>query len=516
MKRARLLCMVLLAAIAAGCAAQRFQQALPPEPKFALPAQPADFLEPVESAIATQHGADVSGFQLLDTNEDGLRWRLALLDSARRSVDMQYYLFYGDATGLLILEHLLAAADRGVRVRLLVDDINMMLRDAGTVRLRDQGAALLDSHPNIELRVFNPWSKRSLVSRAGEVLTDMRRLNQRMHHKMLVVDNRAAIVGGRNIGDEYLGLNEDFNFHDLDVLGIGPVARQASGVFDAFWNSEWVLPASALDIEATPAAAAQARKDLQARLRAVKSLQRFPVEPQDWTREFEALGERLKPGTSEILTDVPKAGEIAQDMIAAVRELMASARRELLIINAYIIPYDKGIAILRERADSGARVRILTNSLASHDVPAVNSHYKQRRRDILEAGAELYEMRHDAAIRSTVADTPPASAKFMGLHSKAMVIDRRRSYIGSMNFDPRSAAINTEMGAVIDSPELAEELAWLIERDMQPENSWQVQLDDAGKLKWVSSDAVVTRQPARNWWQRVQDVFFMMFPASLY
>jgi putative cardiolipin synthase len=195
---------------------------------------------------------------------------------------------------------------------------------------------------------------------------------------------------------------------------------------------------------------------------------------------------------------------------------MASAEKELLIINAYIIPYDKGIGILRELTDSGATVRILTNSLASHDVPAVNSHYKKRRRDILEAGAELYEMRHDAAIQAEVADTPPVSAKFMGLHSKAMVIDRRRSYIGSMNFDPQSAALNTEMGAVIDSPGPGEELARLIERDMKPGNSWQVQLTEGGKLQWVSSDAIVTRQPARNWWQRVEDVSFMMFPASLY
>jgi putative cardiolipin synthase len=513
---AHLLLTLLLTAIISGCAAQRFQQAPRPEPEFALPTQPADYLAPIESAFAAQHGAGFSGFELLDTNEDGLRWRLALLDSARRSIDAQYYLWYGDATGLLLMEHLLAAADRGVRVRLLVDDLNLMLRDAGTVGLRDQAAALLDSHPNIELRVFNPWSKRGLASRAGEMLTDMRRLNQRMHHKMLVVDNRAAILGGRNIGDEYLGLNEDFNFHDLDVLGIGPVARQASGVFDTFWNSEWVLPASALDIEATPAAAARARSELQAGLRMMKPLERFPVEPQDWTREFGVLRERLHAGTSEILTDVPRAGEIAQDMIAAVRELMASAQRELLIINAYIIPYDTGIKILRELTDGGVQVRILTNSLASHDVPAVNSHYKQRRGDLLSAGVELHEMRHDAAIQAEVADTPPVSARFMGLHSKAMVVDRRRSYIGSMNFDPRSAVINTEMGAVIDSPELGEELARLIERDMRPENSWQVQLTEAGKLQWVSSDAIVTRQPARNCWQRVEDVFFMMFPAYLY
>jgi putative cardiolipin synthase len=505
-----------LVLLVSGCAAQRFASVPRPAPEFALPARDSDAFSSIESDIASRRGEQFSGFLLLDSNEDGLRWRLALLDSARYTIDVQYYLWYGDDSGLLLLERLLQAADRGVRVRLLVDDINLLLRDAATVRLRDQGAALLDSHPNIELRLFNPWSKRGLAARAGEALTDMRRLNQRMHHKMLVVDNRAAIIGGRNIGDEYLGLNEGFNFHDLDVLGIGPVAREASAVFDSFWNSDWVLPAEALAIEATPAAAAGARAQLKTVLSQANSLQRFPVEAQDWTREIGALEGGLQAGTSEILTDVPAEGEIAQDMIESIRELMTSARRELLVVNAYIIPYDRGIGILRELTDRGVRTRILTNSLASHDVPAVNSHYKKRRRDILQAGAGLYEMRHDAAIKAEVADTPPISGKFMGLHSKAMVIDRRWSYIGSMNFDPRSAAINTEMGVVIDSPGLGEELARLIERDMGPENSWEVQLVDGNKLRWVSSDAVVTRQPARNWWQRVEDVFFMLFPAELY
>jgi len=507
---------LVLVMLLAGCAAQRFEPAPRPAPEYALPARPDDAFSFIESGIASRHGETFSGFLLLDTNEDGLRWRLALLDSARYTIDVQYYLWYGDDSGLLMVERLLQAADRGVRVRLLVDDINLLLRDAATVRLRDQGAALLDSHPNIELRLFNPWTKRGLAARAGEALTDMRRLNQRMHHKMLVVDNRAAIIGGRNIGDEYLGLNEGFNFHDLDVLGIGPVAREASAVFDTFWNSDWVLPAAALDIEAAPAAAARARVELRSRLAAAKSLTRFPVETLDWTTQIRALRDGLHVGESEILTDVPQAGAIDQDMIAAMRGLMASAERELLIVNAYIIPYEQGIGILRGLDERGAKVRILTNSLASHDVPAVNSHYKKRRRDILQAGAELYEMRHDAAIKLDVADTPPVSAKFMGLHSKAMVIDRRRSYIGSMNFDPRSAAINTEMGVVIDSPGLGEELARLIERDMEPENSWEVQLVDGNKLQWVSSDATVTRQPARNWWQRVEDVFFMLFPAELY
>jgi cardiolipin synthase C len=512
----RLLSLALVLLLFAGCAAQRFEQVPRPPPEYAAPAQSDDAFHAIESRIASLHGGTASGFKLLDTNEDGLRWRLALIDSARHTIDAQYYLWYGDDSGLLLLERLLQAADRGVYVRLLLDDLNLLLRDASTIRLRDQGAALLASHPRIELRLFNPWSRRSLAGRAGEALTDMSRLNQRMHHKILVVDNRAVIVGGRNIGDEYLGLNEAFNFHDLDVLGVGPVAREASGVFDTFWNSEWVLSAAALAIEADPADAERARANLRARLAKRSDLARFPVQAQDWSEELAALGSELRVGESDILTDVPEAGEIAQNMLEAIRGLMASARQELLIVNAYIIPTDHGITTLRELSAAGVRSRILTNSLASHDVPAVNSHYKKWRRPILEAGAELYETRDDAAIKATVADTPPVSAKFMGLHSKAMVIDRRWSYIGSMNFDPRSAAINTEMGVVIDSPELGEELARLIERDMEPENSWQVQLVDGDSLRWVSNDAIVTRQPARSLWQRIQDVFFMLFPEELY
>jgi putative cardiolipin synthase len=512
-ERMLLLALVLLLA---GCAAQRFESVNRPAPEYAAPAPPDGAFHAIESRIASSHGEAVSGFKLLDTNEDGLRWRLALIDSARRSIDAQYYLWYGDDSGLLLVEHLLQAADRGVRVRLLLDDITLLLRDASTVRLRDQGAALLDSHPNIELRLFNPWSRRGLAARAGEALTDMSRLNQRMHHKMLVVDNRAAIVGGRNIGDEYLGLNEAFNFHDLDVLGIGPVARESSAVFDTFWNSEWVLPAGALVIDANAVDAERARENLRTQLAERSDLSRFPVESQDWSAELTALEGELRVGASEILTDVPEAGEIAQNMLEAIRDLMASARHELLIVNAYIIPAEQGIETLRKLDAEGVRVRILTNSLASHDVPAVNSHYKKWRRPMLEAGAELYETRPDAAIKATVADTPPVNSKFMGLHSKGMVIDRRRSYIGSMNFDPRSAAINTEMGVLIDSPELGEDLARLIERDMEPENSWQVQLVDGDSLQWVSDDEVLTRQPARNFWQRIEDVFFMMFPKELY
>jgi putative cardiolipin synthase len=213
---------------------------------------------------------------------------------------------------------------------------------------------------------------------------------------------------------------------------------------------------------------------------------------------------------------VPASGAIEHVMLEQMYAVTGTANRELLIVNAYIIPNDRAIANLRDLKERGVTTKILTNSLASHDVPAVNSHYKQWREKILAAGVELHEMRHDAAIQPLVSDTPPTRAKFMGLHSKAMVIDRQRVYIGSMNFDPRSASINTEMGVIIESAGLATALAELTERDMLPANSWKVELDASGELRWVNNRETLTSQPARDWWQRVEDVIFMAFPKEVY
>lgn len=500
----------------AACAVRTVEPYVRPAPEHAMPARPDGAFSDIESGIRDAHGPKSSGFKLLDTNEDGLLWRLALIDSARHSIDVQYYLWYGDAAGRILAYRLLEAADRGVKVRMLVDDLNTLISDASTVSLRDKVAAWVDAHPNVELRLFNPWTSRELAGRIGEGLTDFERINQRMHNKALIVDNRAAILGGRNIGDEYMGLHEEFNFYDLDVLAIGPVARQASAVFDTYWNSDWVMPVSALKLPVTPEEQSEARATLVKRLTETKSLARFPIPPQSWSAEIAALRGELIAGTSHVHSDIPETGKINHVMLEQIHSMLASAKRELLIVNAYIIPSDRGIATLRTLKSRSVEMKILTNSLASHDVPAVNSHYKAWRRPILEAGAGLYEIRHDAAIRSIAADTPPTRAEFMGLHSKGMVVDRERVYIGSMNYDPRSANINTEMGVFIDSPALAEALAKLIERDVQPANSWRVELTDDGGLRWVNDQETVTIQPARDFWQRVQDVLFMAFPKEMY
>jgi putative cardiolipin synthase len=506
----------VLGVLLAGCASTPVTQQERPRTETALPPLPGGPLYEAESRIAATEGAEVSGFHLLDSNEDGLRWRINLIDAAQHSIDLQYYLWYGDAAGRILTKHLVDAASRGVRVRMIVDDINSMFSDAATVLQRDSRAALLDAHPNIELRLFNPWKNRAISSRVGEMLVDLDRLNQRMHNKSLIVDNRAAILGGRNIGDDYMGLHPEYNFHDLDVLGIGPVARQASVVFDSFWNSAWVLPVAALGIETTEAERHALRDHILEELATAKSLERFPLEWQDPSPALAELRGALHHGTSQVYSDVPTDEGLRHEMLEVIYRLVSTAARELLITNAYIIPADRGVAKMAELSERGVKISVLTNSLASHDVPAVNSHYKQWRKPLLESGVKLYEIRPDAAIQSEVSDTPPTKAQFMGLHVKAMVVDRKRSYIGSMNLDPRSTSINSEMGVIIESPGLAEQLARQMERDMRPENSWNVQFDASGSLRWVSGDEVLTRQPARSEWQRIQDIFFMLFPSDQY
>jgi putative cardiolipin synthase len=338
-----------------------------------------------------------------------------------------------------------------------------------------------------------------------------------MHNKQMIADNRAAIIGGRNLGDEYFGLNPDFNFYDLDVLGIGPVARQASTVFDRYWNSDWVRAIPKPDGEAAAPADDELSAAAMTGLMQNPSLVALGAGRTDWTPEIARLPALLAPGRSEVHTDSPVRDATTRNhMPDAIRTLMRSAKRELLITNAYIIPDDNFMADLRELAGRGVRIRILTNSLSSHDVPAVNSHYGPTRGALLAAGAELFELRADAAMRSEIVDLPPLTAGFVGLHTKAMVIDRERAFVGSMNLDPRSEVINSEMGVIIASPQLAANLAQRMERDMTGENAWQVVAVPGGGLSWRSAAGELDRQPARNFMQRVEDFIFKFFPSSLY
>ncbi|MFV2089339.1 MAG: phospholipase D family protein [Pseudomonadales bacterium] len=494
---------ILVALIISACST--LPDSIEPLPEqFALPAATTGTLADIGASIIHTHEPAESGFHLLENNADALNWRLALIDEAVSSLDLMYYLWHADDSGRLLLKRVIQAADRGVSVRLLIDDL-LLTND-------DRVLMALDQHPNIQFRIFNPWKNRK-VGRVVEFVASMDRLNSRMHNKLLIADTQATIWGGRNIGDNYFGLSDSYNFHDLDVLGFGPVASEASNTFDHFWNSSWTISASVLPEDVDERFVA--RKELQSlrKLQTSDSLEGFPLEPGDWSEEFGELVQKLHFGSSRFIYDTIENGQLVGGLTEPLGSILSTADREILLVNAYIIPDQDFIDELRRLVNRGVHVRILTNSLASHDVPAVNSHYQKWRKPILETGAELYELRPDAAIKKGV-DTPPVRSEFIGLHIKAFVVDRHRIFIGSMNFDPRSVNINSEMGVTIDSATLGAELARRTNWYMEPENAWQVRLTNEGKLIWIDSEKTLTRQPARSIWQRFMNGFFRLLPES--
>jgi putative cardiolipin synthase len=471
----------------------------------ALPSAPEGPLAEVARATQARVGSGRSGFLLIGQNAESLRWRLALIDSATTSLDLQYYLWYGDASGTLLLRAILRTADRGVRVRLLVDDIALFGKD--------EALAAIDVHPNVELRIFNPWHMRENAGgRLVGFLARSEQLNRRMHNKLTVADNRVAICGGRNLGDQYFGLSEGSNFHDLDVLAVGPVVHELSEAFDVFWNAEPVVIGGQLVDSVDDDRLVAHRKRLDDRVESSARLTGFPLERRDWSDRLDGLPSRLHAGTGHAVYDRPGEGAVADgSSVAGLGKAVDGARFELIFENAYWVPNQNSVDQLRAVAERGVQVRILTNSLSSHDVPAVNSEYKKWRQQVLETGTELHELRHDAAIKA-LQDTPPVSSEYIGLHTKAFVVDRDIAYIGSHNLDPRSHVINTELGLLVKSPGLAGELAEMIERDMGEENSWRVALDEDGDVVWIAEEVQLTRQPARNGWQRVLDGFFGILP----
>ena len=489
--------------LVAGCASISTDMQARPVQVAISPAQ-SGIIARTAARFADAAHPDQSGFHLLDANADALNWRLALIDSAESSLDLMYYLWYGDEAGQLLLKHVIRAAERGVEVRLLVDDL-ILIGD-------DKGLVALDRHPHIQLAIFNPKRQRKL-GRALEFIGRFGELNTRMHNKLVVADNHAAIIGGRNIGNHYFGLDEKYNFADLDVIGFGPVAQQSSELFDHFWNSDWTVPAAQLPARVTADEAREEFEKLRNQLKSSEVLVGFPVEPRDWSAEIGELTPKLRPGSSEVVFDHFIDGELQQAMRDPLGEAMDAAEKRIDIVNAYIIPGQNFIDGAASLSNRGVDITILTNSLESHDVPAVNSHYKKWRKPLLDAGVRLFEFRADPEIKKQV-DTPPVVSGFSGLHSKAFVVDGRTVFIGSMNFDPRSADINSEMGVLIDSPGLGQDAQELISRYTAPQNAWQVTQSPDGVLTWISDEASVTRQPARSSWQRVLDALFRLLPTS--
>lgn len=429
-----------------------------------------------------------SGFRFLSTGTESLQYRIALIRAAEKTIDLQYYTIHDDVSANLLLEALIRAASRGVRVRFLIDNISM-----GEV---DRSLTILDGVKNIEIRVFNPMVTRhqSYLSRLGSVISDFSKAFKRMHNKALIADNQLAIIGGRNLGDEYFEAHSDNNFKDADMLTAGPITASISHSFDRYWNGPDTFPISAL------------RQPIHTQDEITKLRQELNAH---WEKEagtedgkktlLSNLGERLKNGEvgltwakAELRADEPEKinnnpGDAESKPLASLEYLSQNAKNEFIIISPYFVPQDSGVAWLADLVGRGIKVRILTNSLASTDVIAVHTGYRRYREALIRAGVELYEFKpiDDKRPRQRLfGGTAPANAS---LHAKMYIVDRQTLLIGSFNLDPRSQSLNTEIALVIHSPEIAAQALRLFEDAITSHASYRLTLDHSGLL-WTTQE----------------------------
>jgi putative cardiolipin synthase len=463
---------------------------------------------------------DQSGFHLLPGGLDAFAARVLLAYRAERTIDAQYYLMHNDLTGKLFLDVLLKEANLGVRVRLLVDD---MALDNGS---KEINVAALDAHPNIEIRVFNPFHRGTArwiqyVSRLGEV-------TRRMHNKSFTIDNQVTIIGGRNIGNEYFEVDDSLVFGDLDVLAVGPVVGEVSKMFDLYWNDALSFPVTALvknnsEPEHLAAVERYLTDFVQQQRDSVylRALRESPIVDliRHWSFEFDW-------GEAEVLYDDPAkiTADRDQDQFKLTTRLnpyLDEVDKELLIFSPYFVPGKDGVAQLVKMRKRGVRVRILTNSLASTDVAIVHAGYARYRKPLLRAGVEIYEIDRTLTRRQRREKKGPAGSSKASLHAKSFVIDGERAFIGSLNFDPRSIIENTELGIMIESPTIATEMTGWFDR-IANEASFRLALEKGSKgdsrLVWHrdrgDGSEVYTTEPNTSFWRRFGVGFMRLLPIE--
>ncbi len=477
-------------------------------PSFALSDTQDTFLAKTAGALGDP-GDGRSGVRLITSGPEALALRLLLIEKAERSVDAQYYILHGDVAGTLVAGELLKAADRGVRVRLLLDD---MYTDE-----YDPMAYALTHHPNMEIRLFNPFRRE--VSRTVGGLFDFGRVNRRMHNKSMTFDNQVSIVGGRNIGDPYFAAGEDSNYDDLDLLAAGPVVRGVSAIFDAYWNSPYAVPAAAA-IGEPPAGMTldAAREKLMALYREARRTEYGAAVTEDIERQVRTGRYELTWVPAKVMADSPDkaAGETDAVLASSLMPVLLGARSELAVVTAYFVPGEGGTKLLTSLAQRGVKVTILTNSLDSTDVEPVHGHYAHYRKALLDAGVELWELRPDKVRPDRKLIHLGQSRS--GLHSKAFAVDGRYLFVGSFNWDPRSAGINTEMGILVDSPEVAQAAVSRLMRDL-PGYAYRLRLSDEGEIEWVSrgpdgGEIVYEHEPSESAWRKFRTDLYGALPIG--
>jgi cardiolipin synthase C len=437
-----------------------------------------------------------SGVELVRYGLDALSARLALIDTAERTLDLQYYVWLPDAAGRLLAERVLRAADRGVRVRILLDDIG------GTAS--DKVLLALDAHTNVEVRIFNPIANRTF--RKLSSILDLQRVNRRMHNKSFTADASVTILGGRNIAENYFAVGEETRYVDYEVIATGPVVKDVFTMFERFWYSPSSIPIQALiPKHISPAQLAEMRAALAAKVQVTTNLPGFKVVR---ASEIGAAVRRhdlpLEWGSVRLLRDLPEKVTTDPDdpsthLLPALRAAVNETTNVLAVVSPYFVPGKQGTAFLLSLRRRGVRVVVLSNSLAANDVTAVHAGYRRYRKPLLRAGVEMWEMKPDVEIR--VAEGHHAAApQSKGeepkstLHAKSLIFDRQTLFVGSFNLDPRSASLNTEMGLIIHIPKLARTTAQALEEQL-PQNAYRLKLvpdsgpcKESGHIVWLSQE----------------------------
>jgi putative cardiolipin synthase len=499
----------------------------------------------------------LSGVATLQDGPESFAARVALARFSRQSLDMQYYIWDGDLSGTYLMSEVLDAADRGVRVRLLLDDhpsgglvegVLQQLASAarafgaeledGFAKVtpqtmqshhriralmdevnsggRDLVGAALDTHPNIEVRMFNPNKSRHGFARMVHLVADFGRLNRRMHNKIFAADNQLAVVGGRNIGDKYYGLHPEHNWRDLDMLVRGPVVRDISTSFDDFWNSEWAVPVAAFTWKTrSDRRLSDLRHELDAFFEAEKDARLRELDDDTIVADrLRKASSRMVHAPARVVADRPvkfhRNGEaVVADALAALAD---GSHHEILVESAYFVPEKRTFSRMEQRVAEGVTVCTLTNSLASTNHLTVHAGYIRHRKDLLRSGVRMHELkpakgearRFGFLVRDSRA----------GIHTKAVVFDRERVFVGTFNLDPRSAELNTEIGIVVDSPVVSRQVADFIREGMSPDLSWHVQLGRPGhvhtgdrRMCWCSGDPamphIVSHEPDTDFLTRI-------------
>jgi cardiolipin synthase C len=509
-KLTRLIILLTLSALFAGCSLPSLMDRTDSTALTEIEAKSTRLGQAVADKIEEHPGK--SGFYTLRNPRDAFAARMLLARTAERTLDIQYYIWHKDVTGTLLLDALHRAANRGVRVRLLLDD-------NGTAGL-DRELKALDDHPNIEIRLFNPFTIRS--ARWLGYLVDFSRVNRRMHNKSFTADNQTTIVGGRNIGDEYFGATDGVLFADLDVLCVGPIVSSVSSDFDRYWSSESSYPIglilrtsdqdrlnqladTAAKFERDPAAFAYVNTVRQSTFVSELLSGSLPLE---WT-DIRMVSDHPSKGLNKVQEDGLMANKL--------KSIVGVPARDVALVSPYFVPTAAGVKAFQDIAARGVRVRILTNSLEATDVAAVHAGYAKWRRELLQSGISLYEMKKTSSESSSNWSPARFGSSGASLHAKTFAVDNERAFVGSFNFDPRSLNLNTELGFVIDSPTLARQIDTGFNSRF-PLRAYEVRLNEKGQIYWIEQQErgqiLHTQEPGAGLLKRGLVLLLSMLPIE--